>query len=522
MNIFNLNPQLQAALAGAPTLWLGSRESFDAVAEAERQVSLLTPEKIVELQARSGARDANGLPMIWEKRGATAVISISGGLIDGNAGFMRYFGVVGYDDIAEAAIAAYSDPDVKKVMWKIESPGGQVSGVMDTGVLISTLSGMKPSMTYTGNLMASGGYWLGTSVKGPVIAGPTAEVGSIGVLMVLTDVTKALADQGIKKTIMRAGDDKARINPFEAPTDKALADLQQSMDDVHGLFRAQVSKGRPNLSTEDMLAATTGKTFLGKRAKAAGLVDSVSSFEQALKLLDSQNPTSNTPSNSKGATMKTVLTSEQIAKIAAGVSVDNLGLSAEAVAEVKEFMAEEATSAKLLADAEAEKLAKAALQATADAAAAEAAKKLAGGTENTDIAKITADLGTANIKVGLLESQLATKDALLVTTTAELTNLKVSTQAMTANHDGMLAQLRTALARLQVALGGSDTTEGMDAATATKEHERLVGVFNTKFKVGAASRLATETEDKSKVAEDENTRRFRAAAEAANKNRVTK
>lgn len=520
MNIFELNPGLAAALAGTPSLWLGSQESFDGVVEAQRQVSLLTPEKLAQLQARSGARDSNGLPMMWEKRGSTAVISVSGGLIDGNAGYMRYFGVVGYDDVAEAAIAAYSDPDVKTVMWKIESPGGQVSGVMDCGLLIGQLSGMKPSMTYTGNLMASGGYWLGTAVKGEVIAGPTAEVGSIGVLTVLTDVTKALADQGIKKTVMRAGDDKARVNPFEPLTDSARAHLQQSMDDVHGLFRSQVAKARPNLSTEDMLAATTGRTFLGKRAKSAGLVDKVASFEQALKLLDSQIPKSNTPSNSKGATMKTVLTDAQIALIAAGAPLTSLGLSADALADVQAEQDRQAAEARAVSDKVAEDAAKAALEATASAAAAEAAKKAAGGTENADgLAKVTAELNTANIQVGLLQSQLVTAQASLVTVNAELVNIKASTQSMTANHDGMLAQLRTALGRLQIAMGGSDTSASMDAVAATAAYASLSETFNTKFKVGQASKTAPET--KPAVTVDPALANFARTAAAAQANRKT-
>lgn len=521
MKLTTMNSTLMAALNGTPTLWLGSQESFDIVAEAQRQVALLTDASIAKLTAGLAARDSNGLPMLWEKQGNTAVVNVSGSLVDGNAGFMRFFGVCGYDDIAEAAIAAYSDPEVKNVMFKIESPGGQVSGVMDCGVLLATLSAMKPSGVYTSNLMASGGYWLGTSIKGTISAGPTAEVGSIGVLMVLTDLTKALEDAGIKKTVMRAGENKALVNPYEPLTDKARASLQQNMDDVHSLFRAQVSKGRPDMSTEDVIAATKGDTFLGKRAKSAGLVDKVSSFEQALKLLDSQNPTSNTSSHSKGATMKTQLTNEQIAKIAAGVPIENLGLSAEAVIEVKAFQAEQLAAEKLASDKVAEDAAKAALQATADAEAAEAAKKVAGGTENADgITKVTAELNTANITISLLQSQMATKDALLVTTTAELTNLKASTQSMTASHDGMLAQLRISTARLQVALGGSDTTDGMDATTATAEHARLVSVFNTKFKVGGASKLAPETVKP--AVEDEATRKFRATAAAAQANRTAK
>lgn len=485
---------MSAVLNGAPCLWAGDQASFDLVADVMRQVADLSPEKLAHLESRVMARDENGLPMLWEKRGAVAVLNISGGLIDGYAGYGRYFNVIGYDDIAEAAIVAYSDPDVKSVMWKIESPGGQVSGVMECGALVAQLSSMKPSMAYTGNLMASGGYWLGSSVKGEILAGPTAEVGSIGVLMVVTDLTKALADQGVKKTVMRAGEDKARVNPYEPLTPEAKAQLQQSMDDVHSLFRAQVSKGRPGMSTEDTLAATTGRTFLGKRAKSAGLVDKVASFEQALKLLDNQIPKGNTPSNSKGSTMKTVLTDIQIALIASGVKVSDpsLGLTSAEVVDVEAEQERQAAAAKAVSDKAAEDAAKAALQATADAAAAEAAKKLAGAAE-TDIVKVTASLATANVQVGLLQSQLVTAQATLVSKEAELVNLKASTQSMTANHDGLLEVTRANVARLSIALGGSDAASlTMDASTAVAEFKRLNAVFLAKFKPGGVARASTD------------------------------
>lgn len=522
MNIFELNHGIQAALSGTPTVWLGDQASFDVVAEVQRQVASLTPAMIAQLEARSGARDADGLPMIWEKRGSNAIINVSGSLIDGAAGYGRYFGVIGYDDICVAAIDAYSDPDVKKVLWKIESPGGQVSGIMDAGTLIKTLSDLKPSMTYTANLMASGGYWLATSITGDIVAGATAEVGSIGVLMVLTDYTKALADAGIKKTVMRAGEDKARVNPFEELTSEARTQLQTKMDAVHSIFRAHVAKGRPNLSTEDLLAATTGKTFLGKQAKSAGLVDKVASFDQALKLLDSYNPSSNTPSNSKGASMKTVLTAAQIAMIAQGVSIDNLGLSAEGVAEVKAEQQRQADEATAAANKVAQDAALAAAASTTAAAAAEAAKKATGATETADATKLAADLGTANTKIDLLNAQLVGAQASLVAKEVELTNLKASTQTMTANHDGMLAGLRTAVGKLQVAMGGSDTAAGLDAATCAAEYLRLDAAFLTKFKPGAASKLATETNTDKPAVADEATRRFQTAARLAQQNRTAK
>ncbi len=438
-------------LGSEPVMWAGTQESFDVVLRAQQKVS--------ERMKAGTYDDPNGdYPPIWERRGSTAVINISGSLVDGEAGWGRYFGVLGYDDVAKATIEAASDPDVKTLMFHINSPGGSVDGVMDCGNLLNQISKLKPSAVYTSSQMSSGGYWLGSSIEGTMTASPTASVGSIGVLMVLTDYVDMFKQAGIGKSIMRAGKNKALINPFEKPTEEAKADLQGKLDDMHALFRAQVAKGRPNLSADQLLQVTDGSEFMGKRAKAAGLVDNVANMAQALKLLDSQNASSNTPANSKGKAMKiTELSPEQRAAISAGATPASLGLviDAEPGDEVTTTAAPEPVSTT--------------------AAPAPVVAAAPAGMVSAEVAD-------------LLKSQLSTAQAGLVTVTAELTNLKASTQTMQANSEGLLAIARDSIGRMAVGLGGSDAAAAtMDSTAAIAEHARISAVFKEKFKIGGVA-----------------------------------
>jgi signal peptide peptidase SppA len=459
-------------------LWAGSQESFDVVLAAEVKVAE---------GLKVGMWDDNSdLPPLWEARGSTAVINISGSLIDGAAGFMRYFGVVGYDDIIKATIEAATDPDMKSLLFHINSPGGEVNGVIDTAKVLNQITALKNSSVYTSSVMASGGYWLGSAINGTIAAGPTAKVGSIGVLTVLTNVEKALEIQGVKKTILRAGDQKALNNPYEPLSDQAKANIQQDLNDVHSLFRAAVAKGRPNLSAADLVDVTQGQEFMGKRALTAGLVDKVSSFDVALKLLDSTTTASNTPQKSKGSTMKTVLTEAHILQIAAGASLESLGLKVETTAEPTEAATAAAVAAAaLVAD-------------TAAKAAEEAAKT------TTKVEAVTASTEV----VDLLKSQLLTAQAELVTTKAELINVKATHQTASANHDGLLQIAREAVGKMSIALGGTDAASTtLDAAGAIAEHARVSAVFKEKFKVGGVA-VKTPAAGAAEP-EDEKTRAFR-------------
>jgi len=447
------------------TYWAGCNDSLQLVVQAQVKVEALrvtagmTAGRVDEMLA--------DLPPIWRHEGAVAVIEINGPVVQGDAGWMRLFGVVGYDNIAKAVIEAASDPDTATMLYHINSPGGDVSGIMDIAALLSQISTIKPSSVHTSELMCSAGYWLASAIKDAVItAGATAIVGSIGVLQVHREASKMMEEDGIKVTVLRAGKYKAEMNSVEALTPEAKARAEAQLADVHALFRAQVGRGRPNMSAEDLAESTEGQTFLGKRAVTAGLVDKVGSFELALKLLDKRKHSSNTPTKSKGKAM--FLTPEQLAAIAAGTPLQALGLNADGSAmSAEEITAYEASvtnaaeTARIAAEAETARLA-------AEAAAAAAPVE---------------DKGV----VALLEKQLATANT-------EITKLNVAAvahAAAIASHDGLLAIARGATANMLVPLNASSAAvDGMDAAAIVAEHARVKALFTATFPVGKVSKPA--------------------------------
>ena len=125
------------------TLWLGTEESFEVYQAA-----------ISKLASASGL-DADGLPSLIELQGDVAVIHAAGPLVEGHAGFMRYFGITGYADLEDAGIAAVSNPDVKAIVLSVRSNGGHVHGVQDAAALFAAIDQVKPVVTHTPSDMPS-------------------------------------------------------------------------------------------------------------------------------------------------------------------------------------------------------------------------------------------------------------------------------------------------------------------------------------------------------------------------------
>ncbi len=451
-------------------LWAGSEESWDMVLHAQQMVD----EGIKA--GRFSASSASDFPPIYQIQDGQAIVNIDGATVDGSAGFMRYFGVLGYDEIGQALIDVAMNPDVKSILMNINSPGGDVAGIVDMSKLIGQIGALKPMAGYTGKMMASAGYWMGSSIPGPVNAGPTAIIGSIGVLRVHSERSQQLTNDGVKTTIMRAGEHKALANPIEPLTEAAKAEIQQQLDDVHVMFKTTVAKNRPNMSADQLAEATTGKTYLGRRAVTSGLVDKISTLDETLKQLDKAKIVPNNPSKSKGQIMKITLSAEQQAKIASGVSIAEIGLTPE---QVKAIADQNTADQKAQQEADA---AKAKLE--EDAAKAKAAETTT--TTTTEVVMSAIDL---------LKSQLTAKDAELVTTKAELINLKASTQSANENSAGLLKIAQQATGQLQIALGNSSTTEAMDAATVIATHAKLNETFLSKFKVGGAAASTTVSDE---------------------------
>jgi signal peptide peptidase SppA len=473
-------------------LWLGNQHSYEAVLEAKANAL-----------AKYGDKEGEAPePKLLNVQSNVGIIDIKGSLINGNAGWLSYFGVTGYGDIRDSLVAAIQNPEVSAILLNIDSGGGAVAGVHETAQLISRVDKIKPVIAYNGGTEASAALWLGSSAR-TAYAAETALTGSLGIIMVHAERSKQLEDDGIKVTVIRAGTEKALANPYEPLTDNAKAALEEKAQAMYDIFLGHVASMR---GLSDSVADSKfgqGREFVGKAAVTAGLVDSVGTFEDAYtkaaslgSKIASKNQAKaavNRPANllkaenfgtlsaslpqvlegqleavasmvdntasTEGTSMPKPLTQEQLVAMAAGVTLEATvaeTVNAEAVTETSNEGSTEAPTDK-----------------PAEAAAA-APSELVTYLQ----VQVTA------LQAESLEFRMAAKTAADALTAA------------TTNLEALAGIARNSIRSMTIALGGkAEAVEAMSVGDVVAEHSRVAAVFTDKFKVGAVA--ATNTlEDK--------------------------
>ena len=115
---------------------------------------------------------------------------------------------------------AVSDPDVRAIVIEVDSPGGTYPGIPELGHEIYEARGSKGEgniVAVANSLAASGSLWLATAAERFVIT-PSGEAGSIGAVMVHSEMSQAFEDAGIGNTVIRRPEAKAERNIYEPLT----------------------------------------------------------------------------------------------------------------------------------------------------------------------------------------------------------------------------------------------------------------------------------------------------------------
>lgn len=488
-------------------VWAGTETSLKTALEADEAIAK---------QLAAGQYEQDGeeeeRPRLLEIQNGIAVISIKGSLNNDSGFWNEVYGMTGYPEIRDALIAAVNDPEVKQILLDIDSGGGAVSGVSDTGNLIRMINDhVKPVTTFTDGTMASAAYWLGCSA-GEVYSGRTAVVGSIGVISTHKEYSKMYADAGIGITVVRAGQYKALANSVEPLSPEGKKQIQQVVDAAYQVFVEHVAEMRGYAYTYADETMAQGQEFVGEAAVKCGLVNSLSTFDEVIgalqaKVIDASNNFMDNrgkpkmPMMGHGGTQlsgeqdmsKQALTAQAIAAIASGATAATASTPTIDVPN-----GDGITNVQPVEGA-----------APVVTAPVENQEPVAANTESAVQTNI--DISAATVQ--LLKEQLAAKDDALLKANVQSSKLEEALAAATASQAPLMAIVCKATANIQVALGGSALDmSAMTPEALVAEHARLEGQFVTKFKAGgvAAVSAGPEAQDKPQISP-----RFRAQVAAA-------
>lgn len=275
-------------------LWAGTYSGFMSYLDAKGRMDEAPIG--AELDARNYYRDESedepayqGYDYMIDTYGSMASVNIKGSLIAQSSWLSRMFGMTGYDEIQNAVTAAAQEPGIDNILLDIDSPGGSVNGVSETGSIIRAIDeNVMPVSAFTGGQMSSAAYWLGSSAR-EIHATEMASIGSIGVIAVHQEYSKAMEKEGVKPTVFTAGKYKGIGNPYEPLSASDKTYIQEKVDGAYGFFVNAVAENRGLTADYVKENAANGKDFFATEAIGVGLIDRINSFQDVEKLLNNQH-----------------------------------------------------------------------------------------------------------------------------------------------------------------------------------------------------------------------------------------
>jgi protease IV len=206
-----------------------------------------------------------------------AVIPLQGEIGYGSSGVSGET-IVTPENVKDALNQAESDGTVSSILIKINSPGG--SPVASEEIMNAINESKKPVVVWIGDTGASGAY-LAASSADDIIASPSSMVGSIGVIMGLTDLSKYYESNGINKYSIKAGEYKDMGSDYRPLTTNETNMLQNMVNEDYAHFIDIVAVNR-NLTVNYTQSIAEGKIYTGAQAKNLKLVNDTGGEKQAL------------------------------------------------------------------------------------------------------------------------------------------------------------------------------------------------------------------------------------------------
>lgn len=178
---------------------------------------------------------------------------------------------------------AMADSSISRVVLDVDSPGGSVYGVAELANKIYNARGNKPIVAIANSLMASAAYWV-ASAADQIYITKGGEAGSIGVIAVHVDESKANEKAGLKVSYITAGEHKAEGNPDEPLSDDARGFIQSRVNEYYSMFIKDVSRfrGKDESYVKDKFGQ--GRVFGTNQAIRVGMADKVGSLDYVLRL----------------------------------------------------------------------------------------------------------------------------------------------------------------------------------------------------------------------------------------------
>jgi protease IV len=213
----------------------------------------------------------------YSKDDIIAVIYAQGEIMGGEGDV----NVIGEGSIKRSLEEARNDDDVKSIVLRVDSPGGNALTSELIWREIEITKKVKPVVVSMGNYAASGGYYIAANAN-RIFAEPNTITGSIGVFGMLPNMNQLSKNIGINAEQVKIHTNASGYSIFEPMDENFKGYVLESIEKTYATFLKRVAEGR-NMSTAQVDAMAQGRVWTGMDAKKLGLVDEIGGLEAAIK-----------------------------------------------------------------------------------------------------------------------------------------------------------------------------------------------------------------------------------------------
>ena len=210
-----------------------------------------------------------------------AVIYAEGNVVDGTDKGMGT-GVYG-DDIVKALREAMNDDNVKAIVLRVNSPGGQATASESMTNAVIKARDKKPVVVSMGDLAASAGYEM-SCMADVIVAQPMTITGSIGVFGTIPSIQKLMIKKiGVSTDTVSTNKNANGLTVFRPLSPAAMTMMTRNVEDFYKVFVGRVAEGR-HMTFDEVHQIARGRVWTGADAIKIGLVDSLGGLDLAISI----------------------------------------------------------------------------------------------------------------------------------------------------------------------------------------------------------------------------------------------
>jgi protease IV len=191
--------------------------------------------------------------------------------------------VIGADTFVEELRKAREDDDVKAIVLRVNSPGGEFRSSDMIWREVELAKNTKPIIASMGDYAASGGYYLSMACD-TIVAQPGTITGSIGIFGMMFDMSDFLGNKlGITFDEVKTGEFGEMYTVTRPLTEAEKNYWQRNLNDHYETFTGKAADGR-GMSKDDIKKVASGRVWTGQQALEHKLVDVLGGFDDAVKI----------------------------------------------------------------------------------------------------------------------------------------------------------------------------------------------------------------------------------------------